>query len=69
MHKPPTLTDRFHYGFDSLMARGAWVLIGWHLVAALAAVILVSLVIALVGLTPKGFDDFGAGEGFLDDDV
>jgi voltage-gated potassium channel Kch len=62
MSKAPTLTDRFHYAFDTLMARGAWVLIGWHLVAAMAAVIVVALVVAVVGLTPV--DESGAAISF-----
>lgn len=64
MPKKPTLADRYHYAFDALMARGAWALIAWHLMIALAAVILVSVVVVVLGFTPANEDgetmSFGA---------
>ncbi|MCA9700254.1 MAG: hypothetical protein KC431_22200, partial [Myxococcales bacterium] len=67
MSMPPTLKDRFHYAFDSLMARGAWVLLGWHLIAAIAAVLAVSAVIVLLGVlgVPLAEDSGAANFGEL----
>ena len=56
MSTRPTLGDRFHYAFDALMARGAWALIFWHLLMALAAVLAVSLLVVAVGEVPNGED-------------
>ncbi|HEY0133858.1 MAG TPA: hypothetical protein VGB85_07255, partial [Nannocystis sp.] len=60
----PTLGDRFRYAFDGLIARGAWALITWHLLIALATVFAISLLVAVVGQTPVGEDgqpiDFAA---------
>jgi ion channel POLLUX/CASTOR len=61
----PSGNDRFRYAFDALMARGAWALIAWHLVLALAAVVLVSLLVAALGLTPADPDGAGEPIGFL----
>lgn len=52
MIKPPSLSDRFRYAFDTLMARGAHVLLGWQVLAAVAAVVLIALVIVLLGMVP-----------------
>lgn len=57
----PTLGDRFHYAFDALMARGAWTLIFWHLLMALAAVLAVSLLVVAVGEVPAGEDGVTIG--------
>jgi len=60
----PTLGDRFRYAFDGLIARGAWALVGWHLLIALATVFAISLLVVVVGQTPVGEDgqpiDFAA---------
>ncbi len=50
--RPPTLRDRYKYAFDGLMARGAWALVTWHIINAMVAVLIVSIIVALVGLTP-----------------
>src|SRR5690606_28515753 len=42
--------------FDALMARGAWALITWHLLIALAAVLLVSLLAITFGAAPVDDD-------------
>ncbi|MBK7830131.1 hypothetical protein [Nannocystis sp.] len=60
---PPTLGDRFRYRFDALMSRGAWALILWHLIMALAAVLAVSLLVILCGEVPADAD--GVTLGFL----
>lgn len=52
----PTPGDRFRYAFDALMARGAWALIFWHLLMALAAVFVVSLLVIAAGEVPAGED-------------
>lgn len=62
MPSRPTLGDRFHYAFDALMARGAWALIVWHLIIALAAVLAVSLLVVAADEVPLGAD--GAAIGF-----
>lgn len=54
MSTRPTLGDRFRYAFDALMARGAWALILWHLLIALAAVFVVSLLVVAFGEVPAG---------------
>jgi ion channel POLLUX/CASTOR len=59
----PTWTDRFRYAFDAQMARGAWALIAWHLLIALTTVVLVSLVVAALGLMPV--DENGERIGFV----
>src|SRR5690606_3035789 len=56
MSKKPSLADRYHYAFDALMARGAWALITWHLLIALAAVLLVSLLAITFGAAPVDDD-------------
>ena len=53
----PKLGDRFRYAFDAVMARGAWALIVWHLLMALAAVFVVSLLVVVCGEVPAGADD------------
>ena len=60
---PPTLGDRFRYRFDALMSRGAWALILWHLIMALAAVLAVSLLVIVCGEVPTDAD--GVTLGFL----
>lgn len=62
MTTPPTLSERFRYTFDALMARGAWVLLFWHLIASLTAVVAIALMIAALGMTPV--DEQGAAIGF-----
>lgn len=52
MSSKPTLRDRYRYAFDALMAKGAWAMIGWHLLIALAMVVVVSLLVVALGLTP-----------------
>jgi ion channel POLLUX/CASTOR len=52
MSRKPSLADRYRYAFDALMARGAWALIAWHLLLALAAVFVVSLVAVMFGASP-----------------
>jgi voltage-gated potassium channel Kch len=52
MPNKPTLGDRYRYGFDALMAKGAGVLIAYQLAIALAMVLLISLLVAAFGLTP-----------------
>ncbi len=52
MSTRPTPGDRFRYAFDALMARGAWALILWHLMIALAAVLAVSLLVVALGEVP-----------------
>ena len=52
MPSRPTLGDRSRYAFDALMARGAWALILWHLLMALATVLVVSLLAVVLGATP-----------------
>ncbi len=59
----PSWSDRFRYAFDALIARGAWALIVWHLLIALTAVVVVSLIAAALGLTPV--DEAGERVGFL----
>ena len=56
MSTRPTLGDRFRYGFDALMARGAWALLLWHLLIALVTVLAVSLLVVMVGEVPVGED-------------
>src|SRR5690606_6170645 len=64
MTRKPTLADRYRYAFDNLMARGAWALGAWHLLIALGAVVLVSVLIVVLGITPVDQDgepmSFGA---------
>lgn len=62
MSTRPTLGDRFRYAFDALMARGAWALLLWHLMIALTAVFVVSLLILAFGAAPPAED--GAPLGF-----
>ena len=52
MSTRPSLGDRVRYAFDGLIARGAWALLGWHLVVALAAVLAVPLLVYACGLVP-----------------
>lgn len=52
MSTRPTLGDRFRYAFDGLIARGAWALIVWHLLIALAVVLAVALLILACGQVP-----------------
>ena len=58
----PSWSDRFRYAFDALMARGAWALIAWHMLMAMAAVVVVSLMVLALGLAPVGED--GEAMGF-----
>lgn len=58
----PTLGDRSRYAFDALMARGAWALILWHLLIALAVVLAVALLVLAFDAAPVGED--GAPPGF-----
>ncbi|PRQ09234.1 CASTOR/POLLUX-related putative ion channel [Enhygromyxa salina] len=48
----PSLGDHFRYAFDRLMARGAWALMAWHLLIALATIVIVSLVGVMLALVP-----------------
>jgi voltage-gated potassium channel Kch len=52
MTTPPSISDRFRYAFDTLMARGPYVLLGWQVLAAVATVVLIALVIVLLGMVP-----------------
>lgn len=52
MTKPPSISDRFRYAFDTFMARGAHVLLGWQVLAAVAAVVVIALVIVVLGMVP-----------------
>jgi len=52
MSTRPTLSDRFHYAFDALIDRGAWALIAWHLLIALAVVLAVTLLVIVCGQVP-----------------
>lgn len=52
MTAPPSLSDRFRYAFDTVMARGPYVLLGWQVLAAVATVVLIALVIMLLGMVP-----------------
>ncbi len=63
MSTRPTLADRFRYAFDGLMARGAWALILWHLVIALATVLAVSLLVVVLGEVPAEKDGSPLGFG------
>jgi voltage-gated potassium channel Kch len=62
MSKPPTLSDRFRYAFDALMAKGAGALLAWHLLIALAVVVAISLLIVILGMVPT--DEDGNAIGF-----
>ncbi len=61
MPTPITLGDRFRYAFDALMARGAWALILWHLLIALAVVFAVSVLVFLCGEVPVDADGVPLG--------
>lgn len=63
MSTRPTLGDRSRYAFDALMARGAWALILWHLVIALATVFAVSLLAVALGAAPVDGDGLSPGFG------
>lgn len=65
MVTPPTLSERFRYTFDALIARGAWVLLFWHLIASLAAVVAISLMVAALGMTPVDEQSTAIGFGEL----
>lgn len=52
MSKPPSLTDRYRYAFDKLMARGPHMLLGWQVFAAVAAILVIALLIVVLGMTP-----------------
>jgi hypothetical protein len=52
MSTPPTLSDRYRYAFDKLMARGPYMLLGWQVFAAIAVVFLISLFILVIGMAP-----------------
>lgn len=64
MPNKPSLADRYRYAFDNLMARGAWALILWHLLMALATVVVLALLVVALGITPVDEDgetiSFGA---------
>ncbi len=62
MSTPPTLSDRIRYAFDKTMARGPYVLLGWQVLAAIAAVLLISLVVVVLGMMPV--DEQGDPIGF-----
>lgn len=62
MTTPPKLSDRFRYAFDTLMARGPFMLLGWQVFAAVAAVFLIAVVVVVLGMMPV--DENGDPIGF-----
>src|SRR5262245_8382991 len=62
MSKPPTLSDRFRYAFDTLMARGPYMLLGWQVFAAVATVFVIALLVVVLGMMPV--DEQGEPIGF-----
>jgi voltage-gated potassium channel Kch len=52
MTTPPKLSDRYRYAFDTLMARGPFMLLGWQVFAAIAAVFVIALVVVVLGMMP-----------------
>lgn len=53
MH-PISPRDRLRYKFDSMMARGPVILIGWLAILTIAIISLISLLVQLLGLDPEG---------------
>ena len=53
MH-PISPRDRLRYKFDSMMAKGPVILIGWLAILTIAIISLISLLVQLLGLDPEG---------------
>jgi voltage-gated potassium channel Kch len=62
MSTPPKLSERYRYAFDTLMARGPFMLLGWQVFAAIATVFFIALVIVVLGMMPV--DENGDPIGF-----
>jgi voltage-gated potassium channel Kch len=62
MSTPPTLSDRYRYAFDTLMARGPYMLLGWQVFAVITTVVLISVVVVVLGMMPV--DENGDPIGF-----
>lgn len=56
-----TFGQRLRYWFDNTMSRGTIALIGWLAVVSLIMIIVVSLIVALLGIAPAGDDPQSAG--------
>ena len=53
MH-PISPRDRLRYKFDSMLAKGPVILIGWLAILTIAIISLISLLVQLLGLDPEG---------------